>query len=255
MKKLYWIPGIAFALLVIVVIMYKMAIGKALECEVSLYEGRYSVDNENDTLELIRVPGYLELLRERSLLNSQLQLAKNDSIGLFLGLRDSVAELVVKGVAVTRFSLKEIGVSPLFSRLSPESRYELLSEPWVITEAMSTISREPLNVIQAPKDTSEIIPFVVPDTTHSEPVFFTLSTDKGVDLCFYQVDSKTKEDKVRERAIARREAREQYRAFMYYILGGKAMTYKPVIRIGMNKVDAKVLYRALPSRGLVAVSF
>lgn len=255
MKKLYCIPVVALVLLVTVVIMHKMAMEKVLESVVSLYEEKYSVDNEKDTIELARVPGYLKLLRERSLLNSQLQLAKSDSIGLSLGLRDSVAELVVKGVVVTRFSLKEIGVSPLFGRLSPESRYELLSDPWEITEAVSTISREPLNVIQAPKDTSEIIPFVVPDTTHSEPVFFTLSTGKGIDLCFYQIDSKTKADKASRRAIARREARERFRAFMDYALHGKPLEYTPVIRIGMDKVDAKVLYRALPSRGLVAVSF
>ena len=255
MKKLYWIPVIALVSLLGIVVVYKINAAEALERVVRLYEEKYAPERGKDSTDMMLGPGYSELIREKARLSSQLQLAKSDSIGLSLRLRDSVAELLVKGVAVACFPLKEIGVSPLFERLSPESRYELLSEPWEITGTVSTISREPLNVIQAPKDTSEIVPFVVPDTTHAEPVFFTLSTDKGIDLCFYQMDRESKEDRAFHRMIARREAHEQYRLFVDSLVHGGNLPYVPVIKIGMDKVDAKVLYRAMPSRGLVVVAF
>lgn len=254
MKKIYWIPIIAFVLLVAVINVYRVAVDKALDRTVREFEQVYMPEEGKEVVDMVRVPGYLDLIREHSRLNNQLQMAKSDSIGLSLRLRDSVAELIVKGIVVTGFSLREVAVSPFFSRLSPESRYELLSEPWLITGAESTISREPLNVIKAPKDTSEIVPFVAPDTTHSEPVFITLHTDKGVDICFYQVERESRADKAVYGQVAWREAREQFRMFTDSIVHGAIPRYIPVIRLGMNKVDAKVLYRALPSRGMITMS-
>lgn len=255
MKKRYWIPICALVLLVGIVIIYVVVAEKALDQVVKKYDKIYAVDKGKDSTDYSKVPGYLELLRERSRLNSQLQMVKSDSVGLSLRLRDSVAELLVKGLAVTSFSLKEIGVSPLFNRMSPESLYELLSEPWIITGAVSTITRVPINVIQAPKDSSEVAPFVEPDTTHSEPVFFTLKTNKGVDLYFYQVERTSAEDRASWRKETKQEAMKQFQLFTDSIVYMAVPKYFPTIRIGMNRVDAKVLYRAIPSKAQVTVAF
>ena len=54
----------------------------------------------------------------------------------------------------------------------------MLSAPLKITGMQATFMKDPVSVKIAPKDTSEAVMDVKPDTTDYEAVFFTLETDR-----------------------------------------------------------------------------
>lgn len=203
---------------------------------------------------LQQVPGYCDLLRRQSSLNSLVALAAGDSIGLYLDLPAREARLMIKGLGVRSIPLQSAEESPFFTRIDPEVLYDFLSRPMNITRSEATIPREPLQVVQAPKDSTDILPSVVPDTTQAEPVYFVLDTDRNIRFFFYQTEGGWK---------------DHYTAFFFDLrqrwcevrntvgaMGKLELPpYTPTIRIGLRKADAKVLYRALPSRGQIVLTF
>lgn len=211
-------------------------------------------DSVGKQVNMYRVPGYHELLKQKGLLSSQIRLAKNDSIGLFLNLSDSVAQLMIKGVAVREIPLRKIGLPSLFKRTSQEALYEWLSEPVRIKTLKATIAKEPVNVVQAPKDSSDVIPAVKPDTTNSEPVFFILDSDRGLRLYFYQTESGGK-DWSAALAFAWADRWQEVKRNVSAILNLQVPEYIPTLRIGITKEDAKVLYRALPENGRIVITY
>lgn len=217
------------------------------------YWNKQEHPDKKETVEMRRVPGYHELLKEQGRLGGLVKLARNDSIGLFLNLTDSLAQLMIKGVAVRSIPVREMNLGPLFARAGQEALYDLLSEPFRVKDFKATIDKEPLNVVQAPKDSGEVLPAVKPDTSHAEPVCFILDTDKGIRLFFYQTEGGSPDAKV----IRRFEREDKWAAIkntMRSILAFEVPGYTPTLRIGVSKEDAKVLFRALPPNGQIVVT-
>lgn len=247
-----WIITLGLVLVVSLVVMTVSVV--SVSRAVEQYEKQYFVEAGKDSVNMLAVPGYAGLLKDKALYGSRVKMVRNDSIGLFLDLEAKRAELVIKGVPVTGFDLEEVAISPLFKRLSPQALYQFLSEPLSVKTSQATIHREPLNVVYAPKDTSSALPAAKPDTTHREPVYFTLMTDKGVELAFYQTDSKGFDD---FRAGMKFDAGERFRVMKEFVAALATFSvpaYTPLIRIGMKKRDAKVLYRALPATAGITLS-
>ena len=48
--------------------------------------------NEDDTINLCAIPGYVDMIRQKAFLSSQLKMAESDSIGLLINVRDSVIQ-------------------------------------------------------------------------------------------------------------------------------------------------------------------
>lgn len=197
-----------------------------------------------------RVPGYHELLKKKGELEGLVKLAKNDSIGLFLNLPDSVVQLMIKGVAVRDIPLREIQLSALFKEASQEALYEWLSEPVKVERARATIDREPVNVVQAPKDSSDVIPAVQPDTSNSQPVFFILETDRNLKLYFYEIEN----DRTEAFHFRFPDSWEKAKDLLKAMYTFSIPSYVPEIQLGVTREDAKVLFRALPVHGLIVVT-
>lgn len=223
---------------------------------VKQFNETYGVKDEEPggQVNLYRVPGYHELLKEKGLLNSLIKLAKSDSVGLFLNLSDSVAQLMIKGVAVRDIPLREIKLPSLFSRTSQEALYEWLSEPVKTRTLKTTIPKEPLNIVRAPKDSSDIIPSVKPDTTSSEPVFFMLDSDRKLRLYFYQIEREG-DDFWAGLDFEWTDRWMHVKKDINAVFTFQVPDYTPTLRIGVTKEDAKVLYRALPEYGEIVITY
>ena len=209
-----------------------------------------------DQVEMNRVPGYQQALHDKGVLSSLVKMANGDSIGLFINLPDSTVQLMVKGVGVRNIRIEDIQISSFFKKADQEAVYDLLSEPLNIVDSKSTIDKEPLNVLQAPKDSqaADSIPMLKPDTTHSEPVFFILNTDKNVRLYFHQADNDNGKD---SRAGWNFEMADRWNEVKRNLKAMSAFSvpeYIPTISIGVNKVDAKVIYRAIPPHGQIVLT-
>lgn len=227
------------------------AVNRAAARMNQVYWEKAEKGRKNETVQMHKVPGYNELLKKRGLLNGTVKMAAGDSIGLLLDLSDSTARLMIKGVGVRSIPITEWKVSPFFSKIEVEALYDLLSETFRVTTSRATLAKEPLNVVQAPKDSSDVIPQVQPDTTHTEPVFFILDTDKPVRFYFYQTEGDDWGTAfVFGTADRWRKAKAALKALFTFTLP----EYIPTVYIGISKRDAKVLYRALPVHGQIVLT-
>ena len=126
---------------------------------VNKFDAEYFVSleqNEDDTINLCAIPGYVDMIRQKAFLSSQLKMAETDSIGLLINVRDSVIQLLIKGLPVRTVSIDEYDVSPFFHRANQEAIYSMLSAPMTITGIQATFRKDPVNVKIAPKDTTEL---------------------------------------------------------------------------------------------------
>lgn len=248
MKKegLLWkVSGIAGILLIVYVVCSEAVVRKAIKEANRAYWVQFEGQERNIWH---KVPGYTKLLKEKSVLAALVKLAGSDSIGLFLNLPDSVAQLMIKGVSVRNIRLQEIHWSKFFERLDAEVEYDLFSVPLQVEMSEATIVKEPINTVQAPQDSADVIPQLQPDTAHTDPVCFILNTDRKVRFYFYETEKSGKAFlfDCKDRIMAAGNV-------LKAIAGGKNSSYVPTIRIGLSREDAKVLYRALPWKARVVV--
>lgn len=255
--KLFWKNNkyfiIAFGVILVFAIYYVVMLRTSVGQYIVGFEEKYGIKEEAGTegVDLYRVPGYHELLKEQGLLDGLVRLAKSDSVNLFLNLPEKSAQLMIKGVGVRNVSLQEMKTDALFQRASDEALYNWLSEPLQIVGGMATIDKEPVNVVIAPKDTSDEVAEIVPDTLQKEPVFFILETNRDLRLYFYQTDPGEHGEVFKFNWKYRwQEACEALKA----VLSFKAPEYTPTLFIGLSKEDAQVIYRALPQQGQIVIT-
>lgn len=248
-----------FVIILVIVLLFSVYYVVALRMAVGHYVGQFEqkyASSENllkDTVSLYRVPGYHELLKQQGALSSLVQLAQSDSVGLLLNLSDSTVRLLIKGLAVRVIPIRELQMSALFRRAKEDVLYQWLSAPFKITTRLSSIEREPLNSVIAPKDTSDEREEVVPDTLHKKSVFWIWDTDRELELYFYQSDG---EDQ--ERAVQKFHLKEKWADIcrnLKAVFTFSVPEYKPVLEIGLTQEDAEVVYRALPQKGQVIITF
>lgn len=131
----------------------------------------------------------------------------------------------------------------------------ILAEPMQIESSEATIAKEPLMVKIAPRDTAEAsaLPLIVPDTLMITPVNFRLRLTNGVRLVVLQeVTDDATEKMARNRFLFKQSVRDASGGF------GRALTFKfpvyePEIRVVVSKVDARIIYRAIPYNGMVVL--
>jgi hypothetical protein len=209
---------------------------------------------EGDTINLCAIPGYIELIREKAFLSSQVRMADSDSIGLLINIRDSVLQLLIKGVPVRSIRIDEYDVSPFFQRANQEAVYSMLSTPLAITGMQATFRKDPVQVKIAPKDTSEVKIDEKPDTTDFEAVFFTLDTDRDIRFYFEQQEDTVGADRRAKFFFDLRDRARNAGATMSDVVRFRTPPYVPYIKIWIPKAEAKIVYRAVPREGLIVLT-
>lgn len=196
---------------------------------------------------------WLALFKEKAFLQSKIAMAQTDSVSLSLNLADSTANLEISGVIVHSSRIKRIYTSKILRSDNEYAILSMISVPLTITRDYATIKKEPVMIKMAPKDTSEYKPDILPDTSGIEPVRYILQTDKGVSIYVYQEEKTKFRDKVGLFLFdLNYRLRRTIISFKSVILL-KAPEYQPFIRVKLPRADAKILYRAIPRKGHVAV--
>jgi hypothetical protein len=196
---------------------------------------------------------YLTLLRERAFLQSRNVMAATDSIYLTIDLADSSANLEISGVVVHKARMSNIKASSMFLDGDENTILNLLATPFTIESSFSTILKDPVMIKMAPKDTSEYKPDIMPDTSITEPVNYILKMTNGTRIFVYQAET--------DSSIFRKS---QFRFDLKFRLANtwealnsvvrfKIPVYYPYIKIKLPRADAKIIYRALPKNGQVAI--
>ena len=208
---------------------------------------------QGDTINMCTVPGYLAQLNEKAFLSSQVAMASTDSIGLLINLPDSVIQLLIKGVPVRSVSISGYDKSPFFSRVNQEALSSMLSSPLTITGMHATFKKDPVNVKIAPRDTSEVQVIDKPDTTDFEAVFYTFDTDQHIRFFFEQEEDTIFIDRLARFFFDLKDRAGNVYSNLRAVALLKAPVYVPYIKIRLPKAEAKIIYRAIPRKGLIVL--
>lgn len=105
----------------------------------------------------------------------------------------------------------------------------------------------------APKDTSEYKPDIVPDTTIVEPVNYILQMNEGIRIYIYQDENVKSKDRISRFRFDLSDRIRDIRSALKRVAVLKVPEYHPFIKIRLPRADAKIIYRALPKNGQIAV--
>jgi hypothetical protein len=196
---------------------------------------------------------YLSLLKEKSFLQSRVTMAESDSIYLTVNMPDSTVNLEINGVVVHKADIKKMNISRILKAKNDYTILSLLSSPFTISKNIASIEKEPLMIKMAPKDTSEFKPDIIPDTADYEPVNFIMEMDNGTTLYIYQEGKLRPGDGMRLFIFDMRYRLNCAGKALLKIVTFKVPDYQLFIKLRIPRTDAKIIYRALPEQGQVAV--
>ncbi len=252
--KWYIITG---AVLAAFVVLYLVKSVSAVNHSVSAFDNAYFAaldQKEGDTIDHCSIPGYIDLIRKKAFLSSQVRLAEIDSIGMIINMRDSLIQLMIKGLPIRSIKIADYDISPFFQRANQEAIYKMLSSPLKITEMQATFKKDPVKVKIAPKDTTEAVVDANPDTTDYEAVFFTLNTDQNIRFFFEQQEDTVGADRRARFFFDLKDRSKNAKATMKAVVTSKTPPYVPSIKILLPKAEAKIVYRAIPREGLIVLT-
>ncbi|HNR42481.1 MAG TPA: hypothetical protein PKL65_09625 [Bacteroidales bacterium] len=196
---------------------------------------------------------YLSLIKEKAFLQSKINMAETDSIYLVLNLADSIASLEISGVEVHSARISFFRMSSILGKGNEYLMYSLLSGPLNIVGDYSTIRKEPLMIKMAPRDTSEYKPDIIPDTTYHEPVNYILETDIGIRIFIYQSEKILPSDRKHQYFFDLNDRLRNTWNSLKRVAILEVPEYHPFIKLVLPGADARIIYRAIPRKGQIAV--
>jgi hypothetical protein len=196
---------------------------------------------------------FLALLKEQVYLQSRVLMAETDSVYLTLNLSERVINIEICGVVVHSTPITEIEASKLITDGDKFTITSLLSVPLTIISDTSSIAKVPFVMKIAPKDTSEFKPDAIPDTAFYEPVNYIFETDRGIKIMVYQSEEMNQGDSKDRFMFDLLHRLISTKAAVKDILAFKVPEYQPFIKIKIPSTDAKIIYRAIPKHGQIAV--
>jgi len=210
---------------------------------------------ENTTIDerIFSDSAFVRLNRDMAFTKARIAMAGTDSICLALNLSDSTAILEINGVEVHRAKLSYLHISKVIKKADEYAVSSMLAVPFTIKEDFSTIKKEPLMIKIAPKDTSEYKPDILPDTARIEAVNYMFEMDNGFRLYVYQQNHEEGGGGLRRYFFDVNDRFKNIAAIFGKILIFRVPEYHPAIRIRMDRADARIIYRALPRHGQIAL--
>jgi hypothetical protein len=255
-RKRWWIYIIAslFTLFTVYYLVMSVISSSHKISAINTEFGYKPVENATIDTRIFSDSTFISLNREKAFYQSRTIMAENDSISLSLNLHDSSAILEINGVTVHTAKLLKMKVSRVFYRAEEYAISSMLSVPFTVRENYGTIKKEPLMLKVAPKDTSEYKPDILPDTTNTAAVNYMLELDHGIRLYVYQ-DTGEDAGGVLNRFIF--DTGDRFKNIWNIIKDiavFRVPEYHPSIRLRMKKVDARIIYRALPAHGQISLN-
>lgn len=219
-----------------------------------LSEYGYKADEKNPVDErTFTDSAYLSILKEKAFLQSRVTLAESDSIYLTVNLHDSIVNLEINGVSVHTADIEKIHVSRMFKKGNDYILLSMLSVPLTASRNFATIEKEPLMIKIAPKDTSEYQPDIIPDTAYYEPVNFIMEMDNGMTFSVYQAEKLRTGDGMHLFLFDIKYRLRYFAHNFVQVITFRVPDYHPFIKLKIPRSDAKIIYRALPEKGQIAV--
>jgi hypothetical protein len=215
--------------------------------------GAKATEKDKADLAVLMDAEYLSKLKEKSFLQSRVVMAQTDSIYMTINLADSTVNLEICGVVVHRAKMSEFKASRILMADNENAVISMLAKPFSIVYARSTIKKEPVMIKVAPKDTSEYKPDIMPDTSITEPVNYILQMDDGFRIYVYQAENVNFDEKMNQFKFDLTDRLTDTWKSLKSVAVFKVPEYHPYIKIKIPRSDAKIIYRAIPKNGQIAI--
>ena len=200
-------------------------------------------------------PSLIGLMKEKAWVESRLKMAGGDSIGLSINLQDHLIQLELKGVVVMSSKIRDYSTSGFFKRMDGNVYFSMFGTPLTIQRFESSIEKNPLKVIVAPKNAEEAeAAKIEKDTIHHE-VFWTVKLDRDFELNIQGIDSVSESQstyKLGKGFEFKRNLNNIANSFQQ-IIKLKKPVYTPEILISIPENEAKAILRALPRNASVTI--
>ncbi len=201
-------------------------------------------------------PSLIDLMKEKAWVESRLKMASGDSIGLTIDLEEHLLQLELKGVVVMSTKIRDYATSGFFKRMDGNVYFTMFGSPLTILSFESTIEKNPLKVVMAPKTAEEAEAAVaVKDSLPKENVFWTVKLDREFELNIQGIDSISEAQenyKLGKGFEFKRDLKNIFNSFKH-IVQFKKPTYTPEILIAIPENEAKAILRALPRNASVTI--
>jgi len=204
-------------------------------------------------------PSLLNLLKEKAWVESRLKMATSDSIGLSVDLEKHIIQLELKGVVVMSSKIRDYSTSGFFRRMDGNVYFSMFGSPLTIQQYKSSIAKNPLRVVQAPKDTiaaaAAVAIAIKKDSIGDKNVFWTVKLDRDFELNIQGIDSLSESHskyKLGKGFEFKRDMNNIVNSFQNIIKFRKP-TYTPEILISIPENEAKAILRALPRNASVTI--
>ncbi len=248
----YILTGFLIALLIYYAIISSIAPSRKLADVIYEFGPKAEMSGKSNA-KIYSDSAYLNLLKEKSWFQAKTLMAQTDSIYLAINLADSTADIEISGVTVHSARISNFRMSRILQNGDRNAVYTMFAQPLTIQNDLATIKKEPVLIKIAPKDTSEYQPDVIPDTSIVEHVNLILEVSNGVRILIYQEES----DKPMVKGSTFRFDLVDRLNQTWFGLRSAALLrvpeYHPYIKIRIPRDDVKIIYRALPRNGQVAV--
>ncbi len=196
-----------------------------------------------------------DLKLEEMFLESQLLIAKNDSISLILDLVDSTLSLSIRGVNIRECQVNHFKMGQMFHHIKGDQRlFDWLSKPFVLQKDWATIEKVPIKIRKAPKDTIEAKKYKNEPVKLDKPdAYYTLQFDRNLIIKVHQVESNSFWGSIQKVyyniRLYLRMLIDAFLAFFHL-----DTPHAPLwIELKISKNDALAIYRALPNHAALAL--
>ena len=200
-------------------------------------------------------PTLIGLMKEKAWVESRVKMASGDSIGLSIDLENHLLQLELKGVVVMSSKIRDYSTSGFFKRMDGNVYFSMFGSPLTIQRFESSIEKNPLKVIQAPKSVEEAeAAKSIKDTVHHE-VFWTVKLDRDFELNIQGIDSVSESQSKYQLGKGfefNRNLNNIANSFQH-IIQLKKPVYTPEILISIPENEAKAILRALPRKASVTI--
>jgi hypothetical protein len=199
-------------------------------------------------------PDLFKLYKEKIFLESRLGMARTNSIGLVVNLKDSILNIEIDGINLRSCKISKYRVSRTLLSIDNKAYLGLFSKPFTTVRNLGTFVKEPIVVKKAPKDTIQAARQAsVPDSVKTGPAYVAMTLDYNIRLSLYQ------ENNGSVWALVYRfffKSGRRFRQAGETLWGGltfKIPEFRPEIRVFIPKDDLVTIYRALPVDNRVVI--
>jgi L-arabinose isomerase len=166
----------------------------------------------------------------------------------------------MKGIPIHTISLNKIKSTRFFSLIENQAFQQIFSKPQRIVNSHATAKKEPIKVVNAPKDTAEYNASSTTantnyDTTALQLTFMEYETNMGFRMVFIPLEERNFHNRLTDFGFNTKLNWRNFKSGFISSLQFRVPDYYPTVKIYLPQEDILSMHRALPENAEVCVHY